>query len=32
MKDLCVNIEKNKKTAYEEKNIGRIIGFVETLA
>ena len=31
LKDLCVNIEKNKKVAYEEKNIGRIIEFVEAL-
>ncbi len=31
LKDLCENIEKNKKAAYEEKNIGGIIEFVETL-
>ena len=27
--DLCVNVEKNKKAAYEEANIDRIVQFVE---
>ena len=27
--DLCVNVKKNKKVAYEEANIDRIVQFVE---
>lgn len=31
LKDLCVNVEKNKKVAYEEANIKKIITFIEKL-
>ena len=29
LKDICVNVEKNKRVAYEESNIERIVQFIE---
>ena len=29
LKDICVNVEKNKRAAYEESNIERIVKFIE---